>query len=149
MGNIFYQDFRDFIAALNQSNVRYLLVGGYAVVFHGYGRTTGDMDIWVDREVENYHRLVDAFKIFGMPVFDMSLENFMALDRFEVFRFGRKPVAIDIMITMANFDFKECYSRASIFDDGDLLIPTVNLNDLIAAKKIAGRNRDLDDLEHL
>ena len=49
MGNIFNKDFRDFIAALNKNEVRYILVGGYSVILHGYSRTTGDMDFWVDR----------------------------------------------------------------------------------------------------
>ncbi|MEO6132471.1 MAG: DUF6036 family nucleotidyltransferase [Saprospiraceae bacterium] len=149
MGNIFYPDFRDFLQALNQNNVRYLLVGGYAVVFHGYSRTTGDLDIWIDRTEDNYNHLVQAFQAFKMPVFDMTLENFMEASKFEVFRFGRKPVAIDIMVKMADFDFANCFSRAEFFEDEGLRIPVVHLNDLIAAKRIAGRNKDLDDIEHL
>jgi hypothetical protein len=54
MGNIFNQDFRYFISALNQEEVRYILVGGYSVILHGYSRTTGDMDLWVERSSENY-----------------------------------------------------------------------------------------------
>ncbi|CAN5517487.1 hypothetical protein BH10BAC3_BH10BAC3_18250 [soil metagenome] len=69
MGNIFYDDFREFIAALNKCRVRYLLVGGYAVIFHGHSRTTGDMDIWVDSTKENYQLLKEAFEVFKMPLF--------------------------------------------------------------------------------
>ena len=147
--SIFYPDFRDFLEALNNHDVRYLLVGGYAVVMHGYSRTTGDMDIWIERSEKNYQQLLKAFKQFKMPVFDMTLTNFMDDEKFEVFRFGRKPVAIDIMVKMADFNFEECYKRAKYFDEEGLTIPVVHLNDLINAKKIAGRNRDLDDIEHL
>ena len=98
MGNIFYPDFREFLIALNANHVRYLLVGGYAVIFHGYSRTTGDMDIWIDPTKENYSKLVLAFKDFKMSIFDMTLENFLSVDRFEVFRYGRKPVAIYILV---------------------------------------------------
>jgi hypothetical protein len=77
MGNIFHQDFRDFLQALNNQQVEYLLVGGYAVIFHGYPRTTGDMDIWVNRTKENYSKLLKAFKEFRMPVFDMTEERFL------------------------------------------------------------------------
>lgn len=95
-------DFREFIQALNESDVEYVLVGGYAVVYHGYLRTTGDMDIWVNRTVENYHRLVSAFTCFGMPVFDMTRSNFLDVKKFDVFTFGVPPMAIDIM-TQVNF----------------------------------------------
>ena len=93
MGSIFYSDFREFLEALNQHRVRYLLVGGYAVIMHGYSRTTGDMDLWIDRTSENYNNLKKAFSTFKMPVFDMTLDNFLSTDKFEVFRFGRNPVA--------------------------------------------------------
>jgi hypothetical protein len=61
MGNIFNDDFRDFLSALNKQEVKYLLVGGFAVILHGYSRTTGDMDIWVERTSENYLRIKQAF----------------------------------------------------------------------------------------
>lgn len=68
IGNIFNQDFREFLNALNNNKVKYLLVGGYSVILHGYSRTTGDMDIWVDRTKENYVLLNSAFEEFGMPI---------------------------------------------------------------------------------
>ena len=119
------------------------------MILHGYARTTGDMDIWIDRTEENYQNLSHAFASFKMSVFDMTLENFLAFEKFEVFRFGRKPVAIDIMVKMADFDFDECYARAILFEDNEILIPVLHLTDLINAKKIAGRLKDLDDIEHL
>lgn len=91
MGNIFNQDFRDFILALNNNEVEYILVGGYAVILHGYSRITGDLDIWVNRTAENYKKLVAAFTIFKMPVFDMTEYNFLNNDNFDVFKFGRSP----------------------------------------------------------
>jgi hypothetical protein len=68
-GEHFHEDFRDFIHHFNNHNVRYILVGGYSVILHGYSRTTGDMDIWVDRTPENYKKIKQAFIYFGMPVF--------------------------------------------------------------------------------
>ena len=90
MGNIFNQDFRNFLQALNNSNVEYLLVGGYAVILYGYSRTTGDMDIWVNRTSINYKKIVQAFYEFKMPVFDMTEENFLQHTEWDVFRFGKK-----------------------------------------------------------
>ena len=74
--NIFNQDFKDFISALNAAMVDYILVGGYSVILHGYSRTTGDLDIWVRKTEDNYKRLLNAFYAFGllqMPLQSMSL----------------------------------------------------------------------------
>ena len=77
MGNIFNEDFIDFLKALNQQQVEYILVGGYSVILYGYSRTTGDMDILVNKTKENYQRLLKAFHDFKMPVFDMTEDNFL------------------------------------------------------------------------
>lgn len=149
MANLFYPDFRDFIEMLNQNQVRYLLVGGYAVVFHGHSRTTGDMDIWVECTGENYKKLRKAFQDFRMPMFDMTEEKFLSPEKYDVFRFGRKPVAIDIMTKMADFNFEECYRLAVKFQDENLIVPVVHINTLIAAKKKAGRQKDMNDISFL
>jgi len=149
MGNIFNQDFRDFILALNQEEVRYILVGGYSVILHGYSRTTGDMDLWVERSSENYQRINRAFAVFGMPVFDMTEENFLNHPNWDVFTFGLPPVAIDIMIRLEGMEFADAFSRSVFFKDDNLQIRTIHRNDLIAAKKLAGRSKDRNDLENL
>jgi predicted nucleotidyltransferase len=149
MGNIFNSDFRDFIACLNTNNVRYILVGGYSVILHGYSRTTGDMDLWVERTAENYLKIKNAFEEFGMSVFDMTEDNFLHHPVWDVFTFGIPPVAIDLMIGMEGFNFQEIYERSVIFKDEDLEIRVIHKNDLIAAKQKAGRSKDLDDLENL
>lgn len=149
MGNIFNTDFQDFIQALNKANVNYLLVGGYAVILHGYSRTTGDLDIWVERTEENYNKLVEAFLIFRMPMFDMTKENFLYHKTFDVFRFGRNPVAIDIMIKMSDFDFNESFEKSNKVEVDGLIVNLIHYNSLIEAKKKANRGKDLNDLEHL
>lgn len=149
MGNIFNQDFRDFLQALNNNDVEYLLVGGYAVILHGYSRTTGDMDIWVNKTKLNYRKLFNAFNEFKMPVFDMTEENFLYHKEWDVFRFGRNPVAIDIMTKMGGLNFEDCYKIAQQYIDDDLIIKLVHYNDLVKAKKAAGRFKDLNDLENL
>ena len=149
MGNIFYQDFRDFVQTLNDNNVEYLLVGGYSVIFHGHSRTTGDMDIWVRKEKSNYQKLLNAFVQFGMPVFDMTEENFLHHKTWDVFTFGSSPVSIDIMTKVKGLDFDECYKIAQEFNDDGLKIKLVHFNHLIAAKKAAGRPKDIDDINNL
>jgi hypothetical protein len=149
MGNIFNQDFRDFISAFNQEEVRYALVGGYSVILHGYSRTTGDMDLWVERSSDNYRRIKKAFASFGMPVFNMTEHNFLHHSVWYVFTFGLPPVAIDIMIKLDGMDFAEAFSRAVFFNDDDLQVRTIHRNDLIKAKKLAGRAKDQNDLENI
>jgi hypothetical protein len=149
MGNIFNDDFRDFLKALNNQNVRYMLVGGFSVILHGYSRTTGDMDIWVERTSENYLHLKNAFEEFGMPVFDMTEQNFLHHPAWDVFTFGRPPVAIDIMVKVKGLDFDQSYQNSVVFEDDDLFIRTIHKDNLITAKKSAGRNKDLDDLENI
>lgn len=149
MGNLFNDDFRDFILALNDSEVEYILVGGMAVIIHGHSRVTGDMDIWVNRTVENYKRLLSAFGKFNMPVFDMSEDNFLHHKDWDVFKFGRKPTAIDIMTKVKGLDFEACYDLSRDFEVDELKVRTIHLNDLLKAKKASGRFKDLDDIEQL
>ena len=149
MANIFNDDFRDFLFVLNKHQVRYILVGGFAVILHGYSRTTGDMDIWVDRSKENYQRLKAAFGEFGMPVFDMTEENFLDHPVWDVFTFGVPPVAIDIMVKVKGLDFDENFNHAVTFEDDGLLIKTIHKNQLIKAKKHSNRPKDIDDIQNL
>jgi hypothetical protein len=149
MGNIFNEDFRDFIQELNNANVRYLLVGGFSVILHGYSRTTGDMDIWVERSYENYVALKNAFMKFGMPVFDMNETNFLNHPSWDVFTFGVPPSAIDVMVNLKGLDFENCYKEATTFLDDDLQIKTINLNHLIKAKEASNRPKDIDDIQNL
>ena len=149
MPDIFQEDFRDFLKALNDNDVKYIMVGGLAVVLHGYARVTGDMDIWVECTAENYKKLVSAFQQFHMPVFDMTLEKFLHVKESDVFSFGRNPVGIDIMTTVKGLNFNEAYKLSSIFNDEGLPIRLIHINQLIEAKKAAGRLKDLDDIQQL
>ena len=149
MSNIFNDEFRDFLTALNNQQVRYLLVGGYSVILHGYSRTTGDMDIWVERTKDNYQLLKRAFEQFGVPVFDMTEENFINHPHWDVFTFGNPPVAIDIMVKLQGLDFNKAYKNAVLFEDESLSVRTIHKNDLITAKKTVGRSKDKNDLENL
>ena len=143
-------DFKDFIQALNKCKVEYMLVGGYAVVYHGYVRTTGDIDIWVDRTAQNYHQLVLAFAVFGMPVFDMTLSNFLNVNQFDVFTFGVPPMAIDLMTQVKGLNFDQVSENKIIEQiDEDFFINIIPYDDLIRAKEAAGRNKDLGDLDYL
>lgn len=149
MLNIYQEDFRDFIKVLNDNDVKYIMVGGMAVIHYGHARVTGDMDIWVERTEENYKKLVKAFYQFQMPLFDMSLQKFLNVEQNDVFSFGRNPVGIDIMTAVKGLVFEEAYKLSTIFNDDSLHIRVIHFNDLVRAKKAAGRLKDLDDINHL
>jgi hypothetical protein len=149
MAKIFNQDFVDFIQALNNHEVEYVLAGGYAVILHGYPRVTGDIDIWVNQTAENYQKLQRAFEEFGMPMFDMTEENFLNNPDFDVFSFGVPPVSIDVMTKMKGLDFSTVFTRAQHLRVQNLEVNLISLEDLKTAKKAAGRPKDLNDLENL
>lgn len=146
MGNIFNDDFREFIELLNKYQVSYILVGGYSVILHGYPRSTGDMDIWVDPKLDNYIKLKKAFLDFGLPIMDQ--EEFL-INTMNVFSYGRPPIAIDILTKCKGLDFEESIKGSSIINVEGLDVNLISYSHLIKAKKAAGRYKDLNDLEHL
>ncbi len=149
MANIFNDDFRDFIDALNKCQVEYILVGGYAVILNGYRRTTGDMDIWVNATPENHKKLLLAYSIFGLSISDISEENFLNNSEMEVFTYGIPPVSIDVMKAVKGCDFDEAYGCSNIFEENGLQVRYIHISNLLQAKKASGRHKDLDDIEKL
>lgn len=141
MANIFHPDFQDFIRALNHQDVDYILLGGYAVILHGYNRTTGDMDIWVRKTSENYKKIEKAFVEFGMPVFDMTEANFLNNPEMNVFTFGSSPVCIDLMTDAKGLEFENTFQKAELREIEGLSVRVIHINDLLHAKSSAGRKK--------
>ncbi len=149
MGNIFNEDFHDFLIALNNNHVEYMIVGGYAVILHGYSRTTGDIDLWVNKTEDNYKKLVVAFFDFKMPLMGMTKEVFLENNNRDVFTYGRPPVCIDIMTAVKGMIFSEAYPKSTLRKVDGIEVRLIDYRDLISAKKASGRHKDLDDLEHI
>lgn len=149
MANILNEDFTDFIKALNNSHVEYILVGGYAVIYHGYNRTTGDLDIWVNPTSENFKRLELAFSIFGMSMFGITEDKFLNTQSYDVFTFGRPPVCIEILTKVKGLDFKSTFSNSVFTKFDGIDVQMIDIRDLRIAKSAANRPKDNDDLQHL
>ena len=149
MGNIFNEDFQEFLLALNKSKVKYVLVGGYSVIYHGFPRTTGDLDIFTEVSKDNYERLKTAFDLFNMPVFDMTEENFLHNKNMTVFSFGRAPVSIEILKEISGISFHEVYAKAVDTNFENIPLKIINIKDLRINKKASGRAKDINDLENL
>jgi len=140
-------DFKEFLRLLNAHKVEYLLIGGYAVGYHGYPRATADMDIWVAVQPANADRVVAALKEFGFDPPELSPELF--LQPWQIIRLGMPPVRIEIATTISGVDFAECYAeRIEDLLDG---IPAnlISLKHLKINKKASGRHQDLADLDEL
>jgi hypothetical protein len=146
--NIFNEDFKDFIVYLNQFEVEYIVVGGYAVIIRGYSRSTGDIDIWVNKTIENFRKLQKAILLFGLPKFAIKEIEFFS-DEIDVFTFGKPPYAIEIMTAVKGLDFNTTFVKATIEQINDIPVRIIHLNQLIEAKKAAWRNKDLNDIEQL
>jgi predicted nucleotidyltransferase len=143
-----HPDFRDFLITLNKHGVKYLVVGGYAVIYHGYNRTTGDLDIWVEQSKESFGLLMNAFLEFGLPVSAISEKEFL-MNKMDVYTFGVPPVCIEIITAVKGIQFEESFANASKVDFDGVQVNMIDLQDLVRNKKAVGRNKDLDDVEHL
>lgn len=144
---ILQPDFKEFIELLNSKKVEYLIVGGYAVGFHGRPRYTGDLDFWVAISIENAHKLKVALDEFGFSSFGLEDADFLKED--VVIQLGYEPVRIDILTSVTGLNFKDCYERKvrAIIDEVE--IDFIHLNDLKRNKTSTGRAKDLGDVENL
>jgi hypothetical protein len=142
-----HPDFKDFLKLLNSYNVRYLLVGGYAVGYHGYPRATGDMVIWIEMSETNSKKVASAFRDFGMP--EEAISENLFLETNKVIRMGVPPVRLEVITSASGVDFDECYSKRETVEINGIMINFISLEDLKKNKSAAGRHKDLEDIEHL
>ncbi len=140
-------DFKELLKLLNEHHVDYLVIGGYAVGFHGYVRTTGDMDIWVRASEENARNLHQALVQFGFP--QSSFQKELTLTEKTLIRFGVRPMQVEILTTILGVTFDDCYQRKSQLIIDDIPINFINLDDLKASKSATGRLKDLTDIDML
>ncbi len=124
-----------------------MVVGGYAVGYHGYPRATGDMDIWIAVNSDNALKIKKVFCDFGMPCSEVSEDLFLEKDK--IIRMGNPPVRIEVITGASGVDFLECYSRREVIDIDGISINFISIDDLKKNKKASGRHKDLADLEHL
>ena len=144
---MFNQDFIEFIQSLNDNQVRYLIVGGYAVALHGYPRYTKDLDIWIELNPANAAKLIKALDQFGFSSLGLRVEDFLEAD--QIVQLGYPPNRIDLITSMPGVDFEGCFtSRVKVMID-DVLINFIDLENLKKNKRAVGRLQDLADLENL
>lgn len=141
------QDFRDLLRAFNEENVKYLIVGGYALIKYTEPRYTKDLDIWVSPEPENAERVFRALTGYGAPISDMSPADFSRAGYF--FTIGLPPNRIDILFDLSGLQFESAWRRRVGATIGDIETNFISRTDLIINKEAVGRKQDLADVEKL
>ena len=140
-------DFKDFLKLCDRHAVEYVIVGGYAVGFHGHPRATGDLDVFAARTPENAQRLVEVFREFGFDSPEITAELF--LEPKAIVRIGVPPLRLEVFNTISGVTFDECLPFAiEIVYDGTP-VRFIGLDQLLENKRAAGRFKDLADVEAL
>ncbi|MEE4599790.1 MAG: DUF6036 family nucleotidyltransferase [Desulfobacteraceae bacterium] len=141
------KDFREFIELLNENEVRYLVVGGYAVAFHGHPRYTKDLDVWIGLSPENANKILDALIKFGFGSLGLKSEDFLESD--QIIQLGYPPNRIDILTTLKDMNFEDCYNTRVEVEIRGLPINFIDIESLKKNKRATGRPQDLADVENL
>jgi len=140
-------DFKELLALLNAHNVNYVIVGAYALAFHGAPRFTGDIDIFVKPDPENAESILAALKEFGFGSLDLDKSDFQQPDK--VIQLGVPPVRVDLLTSLTDVPWQQAYSGRVEGDYGDVPVYFLGRKEFLANKKALGRKKDLADIEAL
>jgi hypothetical protein len=144
---ILNENFTEFIVLLNKHKVNYVMVGGWAVIFEGYTRTTGDIDFLIELSDDNADKIIKVIKSFFGSLIGFEKEDFLKEDN--ILMMGRPPFRIDILTGISGVTFEEAYRSSKVYDDDGVEIRCIHINELIRNKKASGRLKDLADAEML
>lgn len=147
--NIFIENHQKLLAALVLKKVNFLLVGGYAVVYHGYKRTTGDMDLWIEPDNDNKLKLLEV-----LTDFDFDREGIKHLEKLDftkhvAFHFWEEPERVDCLTFISKINFKEAFEQKILAPIENVLVPIIHYNHLILSKIMSDRLKDKADVEEL
>ena len=140
-------DFKEFLKLLNEHKVKYLLIGGYAVGYHGYPRATNDIDVWIENSQDNSQNILSAIKEFGFDVPELTADLFK--NNKNIIRMGKAPMRIEVIIDIDGVEFNKCYKNRITAKIDGINVDIISLPDLKSNKKASGRNKDLADLDYL
>lgn len=147
--NIFLDEHQDLLKHLLASNVDFLLIGGYAVIYHGYQRSTGDMDIWLKPTNENKEKVLSALESAGFELEDLVDLGRKDFTQHIAFSIGEEPQKIDFITYINQVSFEEAHSNKIELEFEGIKIPLININELILSKINTGRKKDEADVEEL
>ncbi|MFZ5921922.1 MAG: DUF6036 family nucleotidyltransferase [Chloroflexota bacterium] len=140
-------DFSDLLRIFNARNVRYLVIGGYAVIQYAEPRYTKDLDVWISTDSENAKTVFAALREFGAPLTNLSYKDFSEEGYF--FQIGVPPIRVDVLMGIPGIQFEDAWKRRVSVDFEGLPVLFISKQDLIAAKRASGRPQDLIDADLL
>ena len=140
-------DLREFVELLNALKVRYIVVGAFALAYHGYPRYTGDIDLFIERSPENAQAILNAIQQFGFGDLGLSFEDFLQED--QVIQLGIAPNRIDLLTFLSGVEFQEAWATRVQGEIAGLSVPFISKELLKKNKAASGRLQDIADLEHL
>lgn len=140
-------DFSDLLRLFNANSVRYLVIGGYAVVQYAEPRFTKDLDLWISTDASNAAAVYAALRAFGAPLSDLTEADFAEEGYF--YQMGVPPVRVDILMGIPGVAFEEAWQRRFTVDFDGLEVFFISRQDLITAKLASGRPQDILDAEQL
>lgn len=147
--NIFLEEHQEILNTLLENQVEFLMIGGYAVIFHGYERTTGDMDLWLQPMNENKEKVIKALANVGFASNDLIELSKLDFSKHTVFSIGDPPAKIDFITRINQVSFDEANRNKTTIPFEGLQIPVINLRELILSKINTGRAKDAADVEEL
>ncbi len=142
-----HPDFKELIATFNAENVEYLIVGAHALAAHGFVRATKDLDVWVRPEASNAVRVMQALRVFGAPLHDLTVEDLSVPG--VVFQMGVAPIRIDVLTEIDGVSFEDAWPKRLPAMFGDVPASFLSRDHLVVNKRAAGRDQDLVDLKRL
>jgi hypothetical protein len=141
------KDYKEMLQFLKANDVRFLIVGAYALGAYGYPRATGDMDIWVLAEQDNSEKLYQTLKEFGAPMVQLTEQTFV--QKGVIFQIGVAPRRIDIITHIDGVEFTPAWQNRQLIDIDGMSIPFISKEDLIRNKLSTGREKDRLDAQQL
>jgi hypothetical protein len=141
------RDFVDLLRAFAAAEVRFLIVGAYALAHHGRPRATGDLDVWVDATPENAPRVMRALAAFGAPLADVTESDFARPGI--AFQIGVPPGRVDILTDLTGITFGDAWPHREAGRFGELTVDFLGRDAFLKNKRATGRAKDLGDIEGL
>lgn len=142
-------DFQDLLAALLETEARFLVVGAHAMAVHGVPRATGDLDVWIASDAGNAGRVWEALARFGAPLAALGFSHEDLSRPDQVVQIGLPPRRIDLLTAISGVAFEEAWLARVVHEVGPLRVPFIGRGELIRNKRAAARAKDLADLEAL
>jgi len=142
-----HPDFRDLLAEFAQEDVKFMVIGGYAVGHHDRPRYTKDIDLWLESGADNVASAVRALLAFGAP--EPVANALQSARKDEIVWIGTPPLRVDFLQEIPGVQFRDAWKRRVVVTWGDQVVPVISLDDLITAKRAAAREQDLTDVRNL